>query len=288
MPKVSYVAYIDESGDDGLVKVSPRDPNGASEWFVLSALVVRAETQRETVWVRDALARLKLPQRKDLHFQPLDPERKLKTCMTLADLPVRCFTVVSNKQNMRGHQNVNAAKVYAPARNWFYWWMTRLLLERVTDFCERRSLRDYGEPRLVRLEFSRRGGLFYSHFRGYLMWLQQQSKNDALFLKKGDLKWSVMDPMNQVFAYEHGERAGLQLADVVAGAFFQAVNLNRGVCDPRYAKALSPRMAVSAAGNAFDYSVKLMPGNYLFRAQGPQREIFDFYRDEKKWRAPGS
>lgn len=33
-----FVAYIDESGADGLKRVRPKDPAGSSEWFVLSAV----------------------------------------------------------------------------------------------------------------------------------------------------------------------------------------------------------------------------------------------------------
>ena len=69
MPQVSYVAYIDKSGDDGLARVKPIDLNGATEWFVLSALVVPSEMQREAIWVQQILAELKLHQRKTLHFQ---------------------------------------------------------------------------------------------------------------------------------------------------------------------------------------------------------------------------
>jgi hypothetical protein len=164
MPQVSYVAYIDESGDDGLARVKPRDPNGASEWFVLSALVVPADMQREAIWVHKILADLRLHQRRILHFQPLDDWRQLAVCKKLAALPVRCFAVVCNKQNMRGYRNPRAEHVsYSAGRTWFYWWCTRLLLERVTDYCERRSLHEHGEPKLVRIEFSRRKGLRYSH-----------------------------------------------------------------------------------------------------------------------------
>lgn len=49
---VAYIAYIDESGDDGLSKVQPIDPNGASEWFVLGAVVVPVEMRREVIWVK--------------------------------------------------------------------------------------------------------------------------------------------------------------------------------------------------------------------------------------------
>ena len=47
MSQVSYVAYIDESGDDGLARVKPLDPDGASEWFVLGSIVMPADPQRE-------------------------------------------------------------------------------------------------------------------------------------------------------------------------------------------------------------------------------------------------
>ena len=38
-----YIAYIDEAGDPGLNRVRPIDENGASEWLVLSAVVMRAK-----------------------------------------------------------------------------------------------------------------------------------------------------------------------------------------------------------------------------------------------------
>jgi hypothetical protein len=282
MPKVSYVAYVDESGDDGIARVRPRDPDGASEWFVLSAVVVRTEAQRETVWVRNILRDLRLEQRRTLHFQPLDDWRKLAACNAIAQLPLRCFVIMSNKLNMRGYHNPKAARVSVSAgRTWFYWWMTRLLLERVTHFCKTRSLRDYGETRLVRLEFSRRGGLRYAHFQSYLYWLRMQSKTDTLYLKQGDLQWSVIDPISEIRVYDPAERAGLQISDAVAAAFYQAVS-GMPVSEPAYAMALQPRMARDLQGNIFGYGLKLMPNRYYLRAQPHQRPILDFYMHPKK------
>lgn len=284
MSQVGYVAYIDESGDDGIARVRPIDSDGASEWFVLSALVVRTGGQRETVWVRDILAKLRLHQRRHLHFQPLNHERRLIVCRSIAELPLRGFIVVSNKRNMRGYHNPRAAKVWNPGpRTWFYWWMTRLLLERVTDFCARRAQRDFGEPRLVRFEFARRSGLSYAHFSSYLFWLRQQSRANALYIDCGDLNWSVVDLMNQVFAYDPMDRAGLQLADTIASAFYQSVSENaQGQTEPAYARELEPRMARNAYGSVYGYGVKLIPTAYLWRAPLQQRAILDFYRALKK------
>ncbi len=280
MPKVAYVAYIDESGDDGVGRVKPDDPNGASEWFTLSAVVIRVETRLEVPWVHDALKAAGLNQRKILHFQDLDQWQRTLVCSSIATKPLRCFTAMSNKRNMRGYHNPLPAKVSA-GKTWFYWWMTRLLLERVTDFCERQSIKDYGEPRVVRLEFSRRKGLRYSHFQSYLFWLKTQSRADMLFIKNGDIKWSVIDPIREVFAYDHAERAGLQMADAVASAFYQSV---AGEPEPNclHARALKPRMARDAQGNIFGYGLKLMPGRYHLKAPPHQREIFDFYTGKEK------
>jgi hypothetical protein len=40
-----YIAYVDEAGDPGLNKVRPIDENGASEWLVLSAVVMKAKRE---------------------------------------------------------------------------------------------------------------------------------------------------------------------------------------------------------------------------------------------------
>ena len=49
-----YVLYIDEAGDDGLAKIKPVDPGGASEWLVIGGFLTRASHEPDVVeWVRD-------------------------------------------------------------------------------------------------------------------------------------------------------------------------------------------------------------------------------------------
>jgi hypothetical protein len=155
--------------------------------------------------------------------------------------------------------------------------MTRLLLERITDYCERRAMHEYGEPRVVRIEFARRGGLRYSHCQGYFYWLRWQSKTNSLYLKQGDLKWSAVNPLDEIRVHDPALREGLQIADAVAGAFYQAVTGN-----PEPAMELAPRMAFDARGSIMGYGLKLMPGGYLDRAEPHQRPVFDFYAREKR------
>ena len=43
-----YVLYIDEAGDDGLKRVRPLDPIGASEWLVISGVLDRVNNEAAT------------------------------------------------------------------------------------------------------------------------------------------------------------------------------------------------------------------------------------------------
>jgi hypothetical protein len=115
-----------------------------------------------------------------------------------------------------------------------------------------------------------------AHCQGYLFWLRMQSKTDMLYLKQGDLKWTVIDPINEIRVYDHGELAGLQLVDSVAGAFFQAVN---GWSAP--AITLEPRMARDANGRIFGYGLKLMPDGYMGHARPEQLTVLQHYADQK-------
>jgi hypothetical protein len=78
---VSFVAYIDESGDTGLESVKPIDAGGASEWLVLSCFLVRAVNDAKLPdWVREIQSKFKNVQSPHLHFANLLPFKKLIAC----------------------------------------------------------------------------------------------------------------------------------------------------------------------------------------------------------------
>lgn len=275
-----YIAYIDEAGDPGLRFVKPVDDKG-SAWFILSAVVVSADRENEVPgWVADAIGKLRLPQTKSIHFRKLDNLRKTIVCQHIADLPVRCFVMASNKKNMRRWQNPFAAKQglllsgSLPNANWFYYWCSRILMEKVSDFVLCDSIKRYGEPRKVKLEFSENKSLRYDEVAAYFQHLKMHNICGTQTVKTDDIEWQVMSG-DLVERYPHTERAGLQMADVVASAFLKASDIHdtRG-CDPSYAKLLAPRMARkpdTSTGVAAWYGVKLMPWT-LKRAQFPTSE----------------
>lgn len=284
-PEYKYVAYIDESGDPGIKKVKPIDKPGSSEWLMVSAVVVAAHREHEvTGWAQELMASMDSHQMRDIHFQKLSPARKLLACRSVASRPVRCFVVASNKQNMRGWRNPFAEKI--PSDNWFYCWMTRLLLERVTHWVRWHSLKSYGSVEKVKLVFSERGGLSYTQLNAYYQWLSY--KGDQQVLRLGNLEYDTIH-MQLMEVHNHVSHDGLKLPDIVASAFFKAADKHdTGACNPEFAEALRPRMA-----RCFDrpespisgYGVKLMPGlaSMKDKVDAAQLAIFRKYGYPAQW-----
>lgn len=283
---VKFVAYIDESGDPGIQSVRPIDPNGATEWLVLSCFLVRAENDHKTLgWVKEIQSKFRNVQ-SHLHFSDLLPSKKKIACESLVRKPCALFVIMSNKKNIRRYKNPN---LDSGNKAWIYWFLARLLLERVTDFCEQKIAPENRGREKLKIVFSRRGGLEYIDFRNYLEKIQRQSRAGMLVLDQGDLCWSVVD-LDELYVLDHSQRAGLQLTDIVCGAFFQAIERNRPAdCDTTFAKILRPRMAPDRFQNVLGYGIKTMPELHEMNLSPEQRAIFEFYGYSKKgWQAPGS
>ncbi len=288
-PPYHYVAYIDEAGDPGLSKIKPLDSPGSSEWIMSSAVVIGAPNETNVPQWRDDLLKQVQSKRNHLHFTDLQPWHKTTVCYQISKLPVRCFVICSNKKNMRGYRNPFAERY--PSPNWFYAWLTRLLLERVTYFVREKSLEQHREIKKVRLEFSERGGLTYASLNTYFEWLKMKSSGGEMFLPLGDLVWETMH-RDLLHVFQHKQRAGLQLADAVASAFFKACDyLDTGECDPSFAKLLGERMCRvpdGRGGQISGYSVKLMPTFKKAALLPEQAEIFTYYGYPRQWWAPTS
>lgn len=267
-----FVSYFDESGDDGLTRVQPMHPNGSSEWFVLAAVVVRASNENAVGrWQRGILDKFNRVQRKDIHYRELSETKKLIACHEIASANLRCFVVMSNKKNIQGFTN---PRCY-PEKNFLYWWMTRLLLERVTAFCAKWSKTIYGHPRPVKMVFSQRGGMSYDRLIAYLDLIRFQTEAGNLYLTAGTPAWETID-LDQIYVAAHKNEAGVQLADVVAGAFYQAVSLDgKAPCRNEFAKILVPRLYRGRRGLILGNGVKPMPNLQQMKLEPAQRHIFE-------------
>lgn len=274
--KHSFIAYIDESGDDGIKKFRAVGSNGSSHWLTLASYIVSTRNDNFLPQLRDDIIS-SFPKRKnrDLHFAQLDHEQKIFSCDKIsahpARFPARFVAVMSNKTTIQSHPR----KDLFTDKNTLYQYLCRYLVERISDYCRRRSPKiDFGDG-TVKIIFSRRGGMSYDAFRQYLYKLKNIQDNGQ---DGPQIYWPAID-IEAVDALDHKNRAGLQFADVVASSFSAAVEPNfYGGFEPRYAKLLAPRVLFSTDGYYLGHGIKPVPSLSKMNLHQEQMQFFDWYR----------
>jgi hypothetical protein len=292
-PNYEYVAYIDEAGDLGLKRLRPMYPKGSSEWFILAATVVSRENEEcVKAWVQEMLeasrGRQKPGRRQTLHFRNLNPAHQGLVCEMLATKPVRCFVVASHKKSLLTWRP-SSALVQMNNRDWYYNFLTRYLLERITWFVTNNAQKTHGGPRKLKVVFSERNGLNTGQLGVYLERLRNQTRYDTVVLKRGNLKWEAFE-FSLLRRANHNVSAGLQLADIVASSFFRACDHYHTLdCNPEYAQLLGNVMARQpdkSSGLAAGFGVKVLPGYKPDEWLPLQSKVFAHFGYPKEWWAP--
>jgi len=241
----SFVAYIDESGDEGF-RFLPKEA-GSSRWFVLSAVVLRKRNDKETVeLLKKVRESIKKPAKTALHFRNLKHEHRVPYVRLIGSSRLRAISVLIYKPelaNAESFQN-NAHRLYQYA--------ARLLLERISWLCRDHAKSGEGDGS-VDLVFSNRSATSYEDLRKYLTLLK-----DKFNPEECRIDWNTLKP-ERVRAVNHEQLAGLQIADAVASGIFFALNLNLyGEVEPRYFELLQPRF-YRRKGVLLGYGLKLLP-----------------------------
>src|ERR1700733_16102485 len=143
---------------------------------------------------------------------------------------------------MQGYRNVHAERAGVNRTAWFYAWCSKVLMESVTDYCRRRSRKEHGKARVVRCELSQTGGVKINDIRAYYKYIKEQALFGLSFKKEFPLDWDVVDH-NEIFIHPNNARYGLQLADILASAFYSGLEYpEEGDLNPDYARLLLPRI----------------------------------------------
>jgi len=75
----SFVAYVDEAGDEGFKFRAQPAVRRSSDWFVLCAFITRKKTDLETVKQIDRVRNeFGLPPRKPVHWKKLKHPQKIR------------------------------------------------------------------------------------------------------------------------------------------------------------------------------------------------------------------
>lgn len=246
--------FIDEAGDPG-VRDGLRFVGSRHEWLCVSAVVVRTENADSAVeWIKQCRLEANARQAGALHYHKIHRDRRVAVCSSLASRPCRAFTVASHKTNLREYVNPRLQKMIEGGT--FYNWCLRLLLERVTAWVEA-WLTDQNqmiEP--MRVIFATRGH-DWAHFFAYVDKLEMQSRTGTLLLQGPGLHHTLLDRTHWRLEKAE-ERAGLQCADIVASAFYQAANTASPTHYEEPARALG-RIVAERHGTTRNCGVTLFP-----------------------------
>lgn len=242
----SYIAYIDESGDDGFGKYRvPHGDGGASNWLVLSACIIRQSRRLEAVRWRDEIKTItgKKTAGRSIHFAEFNHAQKRAACNIISEKPVRFISVICYKPSLDAANFSN--------KNQLYFYLGRFLLERISWFC-RDNRRNVPEGNgQVKVVFSRRGGMSYPEFKLYMTKLKEAGKSKA--------HWPLID-IEAIEAKDHSRDAGLQLADCGASATASAFECDKfGNVESQYLHTLRERV-YSRNTNYLSYGLKFYPG----------------------------
>ncbi len=250
MSHCTFVAFIDESGDEGF-----KFEHGSSEWFVLSAVLMHTVEELATVklvdGVRDRINQLRQPQhripdKKSLHFRDFGHDQRKFYAESIARSTVRTITVMVNKREL-----TNPEKFVSDSR--LYKYAVRLLVERASWYCREHRRRDDPGDGSLKLVFSNRAALDYEDLAAYLGYLE--SNRVALDYRAEP---GIVRP-EELCTYTSGKRMGLQIADAVASSYFFAVEKSQfGFTEESYAKLLLSR-AYRHEGQLWGYGIKIAP-----------------------------
>lgn len=238
-----FNAYIDESGDEGF-------KTGASQWFIISAVVVNEINDREIAHVIDNIKQQLWGEitRQPLHWVKLRHEKKRVVISKLKECDFKLFSVALEKkylvpERFDSHYDRENRMKYRWA---MYFYATKLLVERVCKYVDRYD----GQVNLI---FENRSSISYKDLRDYLTLITSfpGPRNSRPTIKREIIK-SVQPHNKEV-------KKLLQVADCCSGALWDALEINRfGDIEESYILGLSEKFD-RVSGKLHGYGLKFFP-----------------------------
>ena len=267
--------YIDDSGDHG---IKPAPINGkvrGSGWLILGAVAINVnKCDQIASWCRLIKNTCGVDGARPIHYVKLANDQRLLACQTLATLPIRCFAFCSNKENMRGHSNERAAAA-SREKNYFFHSCVKYLLERVSEFGLHQTIKEHRKPKHLAITFDKNEMVPFSRLRTYLDYECKQITAGRAVHNKRPMKPEVMN-FGAMKADRDDLCPGLQLADLVSGAFHDATSSNHYTAP---AKSLSRVMwsGLSLRKLVANNGVTLFPPYRNSNITLQEKEIFEHF-----------
>jgi hypothetical protein len=249
----TYIAFIDESGDEGFNFAKP-PKRLSSEWFVMSAVMCKTSDLAGFQTASDNYLQAS-GKKKPFHFADVRHEDRIGFINQLMSIPFSHASVLAHKPSPK----ITEAKMLGKQSHFLFYYTAKLLLERITWFCE------YGcggrENNSIQITFSDRGQLKYERLITYLDTLFNRTAMDDFLgvdVRNHDIKWKYLTD-DSIDIKTHNSSPGLQAADAVASSLRAALEFTpHFATEHRYAKLLAPRVW-SRYLKVINYGLKFLP-----------------------------
>ena len=238
----SFSVYIDESGVEG-----DEHGRGGTEWFVMAALVCRAEIRTQTLHaVPEFVREIGKPPDFRVKYDKLKSKQQIAFARHLARKPARFVAVIVHKPSVTNKAILRDHRV-------IYNYVGKYLVERISWVC--RDMMPYvtsgnGKAKII---FSESRKVSYVAFQQYVRRLQVDLPQASQII------WNHIDA-ELIEAIPHKDSYGCQLADVAASALGYSIERkDLGITDDRAARELAPIRYIPPSGRVFGNGIKLWP-----------------------------
>ena len=278
-----FYLFIDEAGDEGIGRVRPTYPDGASEYFVLAGVLISASRLFELhEAVRKTKLALGLSPDSEIHFRDLDDQQQRIAIDCISKFRMGVVCVASNKSNLIGYRNlrveatileqVKSGRLKPKKRNWLYNQSIRYLLESASVECARYVSAGSDRPRKMEVVFSHRKEFDYAQTSAYLELLRVRGGGGGRFNNLHSINWTTVSPY-RLRSAKAKEESGLEFADCIASAIYRSLDENWfGSASPEFLQVLSAKfLRPVGAKSPKGYGFKLLPLNSrrIFRQARP-------------------
>lgn len=271
MSNPSFVAYIDETGDEG-----QKYGDGSSEFFVICAIVVDIGFQRvlSDLFEQGAVALNKAAGWKIRKFQNAKNDvHRLVHVQILSEMPLHLVYVVAHKPSIRQTS-------FLTQHGHLYNYLSKFLIQRISWIC-----RDHWHPYspgdgTVEIIFSERHSIHYGAFKSYMRLLKG---NPSAYT--ANAAWEHID-IDNIHAVNAKHDDGLLAVDFCCGSLGNALEPKGPFrfTDDRYIRPLRSLVFDNGTPNVFGHGFKLWPNEAHHLLETDSR--FAWYRSH--WQQGGS
>lgn len=227
-----YIAYIDESGDEGIKK--------GTEWFILTAVIVERENDLKTSKaIDDIKTALKIPPHKPFHWKEIRKKHRSKKRLAIDRISEEDFVYINIVVNT---YDINNGKLQG---HLLYNYFCRYLLERISWFVHENN-------GVVDLIFSNKSNISYPELKKYLQSLHYELDCE--------IKWHTI---RNFYVFNSSQKKMLQFADACASSLAEAFNKDiYGYYDDIFVMTLHNKL-YRRKGNLLSYGLKIFPTESL-------------------------